>query len=222
MRGRKVVWAALAASACAAAAACGSLDPGSRREAGENGIYVTDKLEVRSAMVYTAAAPNEKYDSEELAAFAGEWVSAYNEAHGARAAAVNERGQERLPVAIRSCTLEGETGTLVLEYGSPEHFAGFAAACGDDTHTVTALSVGRVRDLGEDEAFMAASLVKADGSGTEDSEVAKKAGYRVLAIEGAGVVRTQGRVEYMSSEGVSLRDTHTAETGEGLHYIVFR
>lgn len=201
---------------------CGGRLLGSSWTGGENGIYVTDRLEVRSAMVYTAEAPNERYDSQELADFAKEWIAGYNQASGARAASVNERGQEKLPVALRSSSLKGETGTLVLDYGAPEHFVAFARETGDDTHTVTALAVNRVGELQGEDGFAGASFKKADGSAAKAGEVAGKSRYGAVAVEGAATIHTQGSIAYVSAEGVTVRDKHTAETGEGLHYIVFR
>ena len=45
-----------------------------------------------------------------------EAVTSYNTEHGGAAAFENEKDQEKLPTALKSCSLEGQTGKLGFEY----------------------------------------------------------------------------------------------------------
>lgn len=199
---------------------CGKLG-GRSWAANENSIYVTKDLEVESAMVFTSIQANELYSQEELAADTRQWVQDYNAANGAEASFENSDKKAKLPVALKSCKLEGQTGTLIFEYGMPQHFVGFSQTVGDDTHTVTALMAGTAAEVlasGEfDGTFMAM-----DGSTAQAGDVAGQSKYKAVAVEGAGVVCLEGKVKYVSSGGASIRDEHTAVTGEGMNYIIFQ
>ena len=97
---------------------CGGTGGAGKWAASENSIYVTKDMEVQSAMVFTSAEANELYSQEEMAAEAKEWVRDYNAANGAEAASENQDKKIKLPVALKSCTLEGQTGRLVFDYGT--------------------------------------------------------------------------------------------------------
>ncbi len=198
---------------------CGKLG-GAKWAADENSIYVTKDLQIQSAMVFTAPEANELYSRDELAAEAGEWIRDYNVAKGAEAAWENTDGKAKLPVALKSCSLEGQTGKLIFDYGSPSDFVGFAEETGDTTHTVTALQTGAASLVlasgGSGGNFMAP-----DGSTVEAGELVKE-GYQAVAVEGAGVVFIQGRLVAVSTGVNAVLDEHTVKTGEGMNYIIFK
>ncbi len=102
---------------------------------------MADDLSVQSAMVYTSEKENDLYSAEGLAEFAKEQIASYNEEQGAAAEAENTEGGEKLPAALVSSSLEGQTGRLVFAYNTPEDFVKFSEENGDDTHTVTSLVV---------------------------------------------------------------------------------
>lgn len=199
---------------------CGKLGGAGKWAADENSIYVTKDLQVQSAMVFTAPEANELYSRDELAAEAGEWIRDYNVAKGAQAAFENADGGEKLPVALKSCSLEGQTGKLIFDYGSPSDFVGFAKETGDTTHTVTALQTGTVSAVlplgGSGESFTAP-----DGSTVEAGSLAKD-GYQAVAVEGAAVVCTEGKLVAASVGVNAVLDEHTVRTGEGMNYIIFK
>ncbi len=197
---------------------CGKLG-GRSWAASENSIYVTKDLEVESAMVFTSAQANELYSQEELATDTRQWVQDYNLANGAEASFENSDKKAKLPVALKSCKLEGQTGTLIFEYGMPEHFVGFSQTVGDDTHTVTALAAGTAAEVLASGNFDG-TFTSVDGSVANAAEVAGQS--KAVAVEGAGVVCLEGKVKYVSSGGASIRDEHTAVTGEGMNYIIFQ
>jgi hypothetical protein len=200
---------------------CGGTGGSGKWAASENSIYVTKDLQVQSAMVFTSAEANELYSQEELAAEAKEWVRDYNAANGAEAASENQDKKTKLPVALRSCTLEGQTGSLVFDYETPDHFVKFAQATGDDTHSVTGLSVGKAADvlaLGN----YSGSFTAMDGGTVELEAVTKEEKLKAVAVEGAGVFFVEGKVMYVSSGDTVIRDEHTAVTGDGMNYIIFQ
>ncbi len=199
---------------------CGKLG-GRSWAASENSIYVTKDLEVESAMVFTSAQANELYSQEELATDTRQWVQDYNLANGAEASFENSDKKAKLPVALKFCKLEGQTGTLIFEYGMPEHFVGFSQTVGDDTHTVTALAAGTAAEVLASGNFDG-TFTSVDGSVANAAEVAGQSKYKAVAVEGAGVVCLEGKVKYVSSGGASIRDEHTAVTGEGMNYIIFQ
>ncbi|MCI8659258.1 MAG: hypothetical protein HFG54_03265 [Lachnospiraceae bacterium] len=200
---------------------CGSLGGSGKWAASENSIYVTKKLEVQSAMVFTSAEANELYNQEELAEEARGWIKDYNVARGAAAAAENQDGTNKLPVALKSCRLEGQTGALVFDYGSPEDFVTFAQTVGDDTHTVTSLTVGAASEVLTSGNY-SGTFTAVDGAEVEIGEVTKQPKYKAVAVEGAGVVFVEGKVKYVSAGDTVIRDAHTAVTGEGMNYIIFQ
>jgi len=214
MKKKCAVWMA-AMTAGLLLAGCGQQQPAAW-EAKENSIYVTRAMEVQSALVYRAEQPNELYSSEELAAFAGEAVAAYNEAQGAEAASSNEGRETKLPVALKSCSLEGETGTLVFEYADPGQFVTFSQETGDNTHSVTELAVAAVsKDTLPDQ-----ELLKPDGKPADAEKAASTKDGRVVIVEGAATVYTEGKIDYVTA-GVGVTGSNVAVTPEGRSAIVF-
>lgn len=200
---------------------CGGLGGRGKWAASENSIYVTKDLQVQSAMVFTSAEANELYNQEELAAEARLWIQDYNAANGAEAASENGKGKAKLPVALKACTLQGQTGSLVFDYGTPDHFVKFAQATGDDTHTVTALSLGAAADVLASSGY-SGSFTAMDGGTAGLESVTGEPKYKAVAVEGAGVFFLEGKVMYVSSGEAVIRDGHTVVTGEGMNYIIFQ
>ena len=66
------------------------------------------------------------------------------------------------------------------------------------------------------------TFTSVDGSVANAAEVAGQSKYKAVAVEGAGVVCLEGKVKYVCSGGASIRDEHTAVTGEGMNYIIFQ
>ena len=155
----------------------------------ENSIYVADDLSVQSAMVYTSEKENDLYSAEGLAEFAKEQIASYNEEQGAAAEAENTEGGEKLPVALEKSSLEGQTGTLVFAYGTPEDFVKFSEENGEDTHTVTSLMVcdtesAKLPDL---------TYKTSAGKDADIQKAAAKDSHMVLT-EGSTKVYTEGKI----------------------------
>lgn len=223
MRKRGAVLAVLGLTAGILLAGCGQKS-GGEWKANENSIYVTRAQEVQSALVYTSERTNELYQQAELEAFAEQAVIEYNEANGAGAAAVNEEGQAKLPVAVKSCTLEDRTGTLVFDYASPKHYENFAQATGDNTSTVQNIRVCRGTDGEAADILAEFDLAKADGKAMDRAKILKNEDYVIVAFDGAGAVCTEGKIAAMASDAAETvqRDDFTVVTGEGRHCIVFK
>lgn len=225
MKKNGAVSGALLLAACLALAGCGRLGGSSADwDTGVNSIHVTRAMEVESALVYTSAQENELYQPEGLASFAEEAVIAYNQARGAEARARNEEGRDRLPVALTSSSLEGSTGKLVFAYGTPGDFVGFSQETGDNTHTVTALEVGRAADLAAQGKLAGMTFVRPDGKDASPEEAAKSKNGVAVLVDGSGTICTEGKVAFLSkgTGELTMKDDHTVVTGEGNHCIVFQ
>lgn len=226
MKKKNAVFAVFLLAACLVLAGCGKLGAGAAGswDTSVNSIHVTRDMEVESALVYTSAQQNELYKPEELASFAEEAVSAYNQARGSEARARNAEGQTKLPAALKECSLEGSTGKLVFEYGTPGDLVTFAQETADNTHTVTALSVGKAADVAAEGRLAGISFVKPDGKAAAAEEAAKvKNGVAVL-VSGSATICTEGKIAFLSqgTGEVTMKDDHTVVTGEGDHCIIFR
>lgn len=210
MKKRKAVLAGLV---CLALAGCGQKIAADGWSASENSVYVTKDLAVESAMVYTAEKANDLYTQEGLSAYAKEAVASYNREQGAAEAFENGTEEEKLPVALTDCKLEGQTGTLVFEYGSPADFVKFAEATGDNTHSITELYTGAPETLsgefpdvsvltagGKDAGF---SLLSSEGA-PEKEALSKLKGCQAVITEGSGTVYVEGRIVY-ATPGVTVK-----------------
>ena len=215
---KKAAVLAAAVLLCAVWAA-GCSETGAKKkawDASENSIYVADDLSVQSAMVYTSEKENDLYSAEGLAEFAKEQIASYNEEQGAAAEAENTEGGEKLPVALEKSSLEGQTGTLVFAYGTPEDFVKFSEENGDDTHTVTSLMVcdtesAKLPDL---------TYKTSAGKDADIQKAAAKDSHMVLT-EGSTKVYTEGKILYVT-DGVEVTGDHSAVTPEGTGCIIFK
>ena len=195
-----------AALSCAVLAGCGQKQEGTWN-ANENSIYVTKELAVESAMVYTSDKPNELYTVEGLSSYVEEAVTSYNTEHGGAAAFENEKDQEKLPAALKSCSLEGQTGKLVFEYASADDFVN------------TGLSVGTAAELaGELEGM---TFLTAAGKDAELASVTGESKNKAVIVEGAGTVYVEGGVAFVT-EGVRVKASNAVITSEGTNCIVFQ
>ena len=204
-----VLFAAVCTAGC-------SRSSGQSWDGSENSIYVADDLSVQSAMVYTSEKENDLYSAEGLAEFAKEQIASYNEEQGAAAEAENTEGGEKLPVALEKCSLEGQTGTLVFAYGTPEDFVKFSEENGDDTHTVTSLAV-----FDTEEAKLPDLAYKTPAGKNADIQKAAAKDSHMVLTEGSATVYTEGKILYVT-DGVEVKSDHSAVTPEGTGCIIFK
>lgn len=190
-------------------------------DAAENSIYITKEHEVSSAMVYIAEKPNELYDQAELAEFVKDAVVAYNTQAGAASLSENPESGERLPVALKSCTLEGQQGRLVFDYQTPEDFVTFSKENRDNTHTITSLRVRTVADEMAVGKLPDVGFKDLQGKTLTKAEVTEKPEYSIAVVEGSGTVYTESKLLYVS-ENVVVKDDHAVMTAEGTNVIIFK
>lgn len=219
MKKRNAAIAVLTAAAVLMAAGCGRNEAANIWNANENSIYVTKTMEVESAMVYTSENTNDLYTQDGLSAFAKEAAAEFNDAQGAAAISENTEGATKLPVALKSCELEGQTGKLVFEYGTPEAFAEFSKQYGDGV--VTELSVTPIADAALTEGFDSAPFLTATGKAADTADVSKQTEGGVIVIDGAASVYMEGKVTYVT-EGCMVKSEHCVVTPEGTNYIVYQ
>lgn len=219
MKKRNAAWIAVAFGLMLAG--CGQQGKAGTWNADTNSIYVDHAMGIKSAMVYTSEQDNDMYNQDELKAYAEAAVIDYNTENGAAALAQNSEGSEKLPVALKSCKLEGKKGTLVFDYADGAHLVAFSEESGDNTHTVTDFSVMKVSDALVAGQLMDGTFVNKDGAAVSSDEVIKQSDCYAIAVEGAAKIQTEGVILYVT-EGVTKTDSYTAVTPEGKHYIIFQ
>lgn len=189
---------------------------GSTWDGSENSIYVADDLSVQSAMVYTSEKENDLYSADGLAEFAKEQIASYNEEQGTAAEAENSENGEKLPAALVSSSLEGQTGKLVFAYKTPEDFIKFSEENGDDTHTVTSLQV-----FDTEESKLPDLTYKTPAGKNADIQKAAAKDSHMVLTEGSAKVYTEGKILYVT-DGVEVTSDYSAVTPEGTSCIIFK
>lgn len=208
MKKRCAALAVLAVVTGLMVAGCGkTADNAGGWKADENSIYVTKDMGVESAMVYTAENFNDLYTQEGLEAFAKEAVDAFN------------GGQEA--VTLKSCSLEGKTGTLVFDYTAPEELPKFYAAYGDESNTVKELSVKKLADSVQADGFAEAVFVTAAGKTAEAADVLKQGDGGMIVVDGAATVYTEGKMTF-ATEGCTFKSDYCVVTPEGRSFLIFK
>ncbi len=219
MKKKRAAWLAIALGLMLTG--CGQ-KPGSGEWNSDMGsIYVNQALEIQSSVVFTSQNNNDTYNQDELKAYAEEAVITFNTENGGAAAAQNSEGAEKLPVALQSATMKGSTGKLVFEYKDGESLVAFSGETGDNSHTLAGFLVMKVSDALAAGELADGTFAGKDGAAVSTDEVTKQSDYNVVMADGAAIIYTEGEIAFVS-EGVTLRDSHTAETPEGKNYIVFQ
>ncbi len=173
----------------------------------ENSIYVAADGSISTATIETISG--DQYKEEELLAFVEQQVSAFNEEMGGDARPRNEEGAEKLPVAVKACTIKDGRAELILDYKDAETVAEFSEENGI---AVTSLTVSPVS--GELPA-----LKKPDGSAAGAEEAAQSGGM-MIQTEGAVTIQTEGKILYMT-EGVTAVDERTVHMPKGAATVIF-
>ena len=126
------------------------------------------------------------------------------------------RPSQRIPMALRSSSLEGKTGKLVFAYGTPEDFVRFSEENGDDTHTVTSLQV-----LDTEETRLPDMSYKTPAGKDADIRKAAAKDSHMVLTEGSAKVYTEGKILYVT-DGVEVTSDYSAVTPEGTGCIIFK
>ena len=206
-----VVWAIAAASMLMAG--CSGLGGSLDFAPDTSSIYVRKDGTLESALVETFEN-KEYYSQESLQSFASELVEEYNQNAGSK-------GQETLPVQLKSCQLEGGSAKLIFQYASAEDLLNFAAQTGDDSVGTETLYVDTVGNALMKEKVIDGKFLKPDGTEVSNDTVTKQSSAMVIAAEGPVTVQTEGKILYVT-EGVTVEEKNQAVTPEGKSYIVFK
>lgn len=191
-------------------AGCAGRGETSTFEPKSSGIFVTDAGTFSTATVETFEH-QDYYSEEEWKTFLETNVSAYNETHGAGA------------VTLQSCSLKEGTASMIFDYATGNDLAQFTAEYEDTANQVDAITMMTVDEALNQAAAEGALFIKtADGKAASTDDIAKKADYHVVAIEGGPVkIQTEGKIMY-TSDGVSMNSSFIAEVTEGKNYIIFK
>jgi len=160
-----------------------------------------------------------RYYESELTAFIEEAVLAYNTETANKAftrADQLDNSKETLPVAIQQIKVEENMATLILDYAKASDYLAF----NEDVQMFEELIIGHVSD-GVSSGLDFAGMKNADGSDADVEKLKSNDKYSLVSVTGAGVVKVEGKVVYMSS-GVTLKDENTVVTTEGTSYIIFK
>lgn len=180
----------------------------------ENTLYVAGDGSVSWASVENYGEGD--YREEELKAFAAERISQFNLSQGKEAAFENEKGSEKLPVALDKVHMEDGTALLVTEYDTPSRLVEFSQDIGDEGMPFSAIETGSPAVLAFREPV---SYLDSEGKTAARQEILKKTGLAVQ-VSGQGIISTEKKIRYIS-EGCTLRDDRTVETApEGVSCIL--
>ena len=201
-------------------AACTALFTGCARSRGnqeaftENTLYVAGDGSISWASVESYGEGD--YKEEELKAFAGERISRFNQSQGEEAAFENEKGEEKLPVALDTVSMKDGKAVLVTEYDTPSRLVEFSQDIGDEGMPFESIDTGSPAALAFKEQI---SYLDTEGKAADQQELLKETGLAVR-VSGRGIISTKKKIRYVS-EGCTLRDAHTVETAsEGVSCII--
>lgn len=204
---KKIKLAALVFAAGFLAGGCGA-SSGRGFQPAENSIYVSADGNISTATI--ESVQGEQYKEEDLLAFAEQQVSLFNEEMGSSAKSRNEEGQEKLPVAVQSCTIKDGRAEMILDYADARYVTGFSEESGILVKSLTVEPVSG--DL--------PALKKPDGSSADTGEAAKSGGM-IIRTEGAVTIQTEGTIRYIT-DGVTVVDERTVRTPEHSGAVIFK
>ena len=180
----------------------------------ENTLYVAGDGSVSWASVESFGEGD--YKEEELKAFAGERISQFNQSQGEEPAFENEKGAEKLPVALDTVSMKDGRAVLVTEYDTPSRLVEFSQDIGDGGMPFDSIDIGSPASLALKEQT---SYLDIEGKAVDQQEILKETGLAVR-VSGQGVISAEKKIRYIS-EGCTLRDVHTVETAsEGVSCII--
>lgn len=174
----------------------------------QNSIFVTRDGQISSALV--EADPRGDYDVEKLKAFIQTNITEYNA----------EKGSDN--VTLASCTLGNGKGIAVFDYASGADLYDFTSKMEDTANqaadlTLSTVSEGLVAGKVSDGNWVRAK----DGSSVSVDTVTKQGEMKLISLDGAVIIQTEGAIQYYS-DNITLRDRFTAVVSGGKAYIVFK
>ena len=119
----------------------------------------------------------------------------FDEEMGSDARSRNEEGQEKLPVAVQSCTIKDGRAEMILDYADTGYVTEFSEESGIP-----------VKDLAvEPVSGDLPALKKPDGSPADTRGEPAKSGGILIRTEGAVTIQTEGTIRYIT-DGVTVVD----------------
>ncbi|RGY97041.1 hypothetical protein [Clostridium sp. AM58-1XD] len=192
---------------------CGGKNTGSSGFHPESSsIYVTGDGRVSSALV--EAYEKDNYDENSLKTYLDSEISRYGEA--------NEGQGDSAPVSLKECTVKNGKMTAVFEYASPEDMIKFAEAQQDDSMSLTSLEVKNAVDALSGGDVSDGTFFNAKKEAVKLDDVRKENEAKAVIASGEGLIRTEGKILFVS-EGVELDSAkNTAKVTGETSYIIFK
>ena len=205
-----LVTAAVLMTGCAGLGSSGGAKPT------ETSVMIEKDGSVRWQSVETYEAGD--YTEEEMTAFLEQRISDYNSSLGKAASSRNSEGEQKLPVALVSVSLESGKAYSVTEYDAANRLVEFAQEIGDYNVTFSALESGRAAVMGQQ--MEGVSFLDEKGKAADSAAVLSDGQRIVVKAEGPGIIKAEKKIMYVS-EGCELRDSSTVKTPEeGTSFIV--
>lgn len=174
----------------------------------QSSIFVTREGSFTSALV--EAYEPDYYVESELKASIEEAVAGYN----------TEKGDTE--VTLSSCTLGNGKAIALFDYKSGDSLCDFAREMEDEANQTSVLKFSTVNDGLVAGNIMDGSWKKAkDGSSVSTDVVLKNGELKLVTVEGAATIQTEGKILYYSGD-VTLTDNFTAVLGGGRSYLIFK
>lgn len=212
MKKRKAVLTVLLAmgllAGCAGRGGNGNLAQDSSR------IFVTEEGRFKTVMVEPFTdqdySNQEAFSEEEMKSEIENEISAYNAANGSG-------------IGVDSCSIEKDSASLVLNYGTGEELVKFTAEFKDRANQVDALSIVPVSQAVAEMESGGVKILKSNGKAVELSKLKEHGEYRAVVVESNNpvTIQTQERLEFVS-DNVILKDRYTVQTTVGKSYIIFK
>ena len=178
---KKAKIALITAIAVTLLSGCGSYGSAGEFSPEQSSLFVTEEGTFSSAMAETF--DKDYYDVQELQTFIEEAVSVYNAAH--------QEGD----VALASCTVEEGKAVAVFDYVDSTALLNFSDEYGDETLQLENLEFMTVSDGLVAGKVSDGNWIRAkDGSGVSLDAVTKKGNLKLVALEGCGVIQTEGKI----------------------------
>lgn len=174
----------------------------------ESSIFVTREGAVSSALVETDEKGH--YNAENLNAFIEKHITEYNTEHGGT------------KVALTSSTIGNGKGIAVFDYASGADLYEFTTMMEDTANQAEDLQVSTVSEGMVAGKVSDGTWIKAkDGSKVAVDTVTRQGELKLVTLNGAVTIQTEGKIQYYSGD-ITLKDDFTAVIAGGKAYIAFK
>ena len=154
-----------------------------------------------------------RYTEEGLLAYVEGKVKAYNVAKGAAEAAYNDESTV-LPVAVKQVKVENSRASIWLIYATAEDYMAF----NEDYIRLTQFRTGTISEILDE---YDGSFTEKDGDPEKREDILEEEDALAVLVEGDARLQFEGKILYIS-EGVTLIDNKTVQTGDAPVVIIYR